>query len=132
MRKKIVAAVALILLIVSLVASFAACSGNIYQKRLIRAGYNDVEYVQNQVPYVFINEDGEEVAYDVQWYIIGIRAAPDVFDKVTIVKFEQTEHAKNVEEYAAENSNRVIYRMGALFFSATSEEALKDVLYVVG
>ena len=133
MRKKILAIIALIVLLTTLALSMTACNGNVYESRLKRAGYQSIERDQG-LAYLFTNEDGSKEMFDFIWRIKGTKSDGDKYYSVTIYRFENTAHAIRMEKYFETHPTmltRAIYRMDDLFFSANSKEALRDVLYIV-
>ncbi|MCH5159807.1 MAG: hypothetical protein J1F66_03035 [Clostridiales bacterium] len=133
MRKKILSIVTILVLICLISINLTGCSGNIYERRMRRANYQSIEREQN-IPYLFTNEDGTKEIYDVVWRIKGTKFTDDAYYTVTIYRFEDIGHAKKVEKYVQEHPTmltRAIYRMDDLYFEANSEEALRDVLYIV-
>lgn len=133
MRKKILSIVTIIILICLICINLTGCAGNVYENRLKRAGYQSIERDQGTA-YLFTNEDGSKEFFDLAWRIKGIRVGQDSYDSVTIYRFENSRHAIKVAKYAEEHPTpltRAIYRMDDLYFEANSEEALRDVLYIL-
>lgn len=133
MRKKILSIVTIVVLVCIICVNLTGCAGNVYQNRLIRAGYQSVER-DTGMPYLFTNEDGSKETFDVVWRIKGVRVGENSYDTVTIYRFENSAHAIKVAKYVEKHPNilqRAIYRMDDLYFEANSEEALRDVLYIV-
>ena len=133
MQKKILSIFTIMILIFLISINLTGCAGNIYESRLKRAKYQTIERDQGAA-YLFTNEDGSKEFLDFVWRIKGTKLTEDAYYSVTIYRFENAAHAIKVEKYVQEHPTmltRAIYRMDDLYFEANSEEALRDVLYVV-
>lgn len=112
MNKKVLAIISIIALVAILGVCLVACNADSYEKRLDKAGYN---------PVVLQGDDAkEEVKTDaaIEWVVSGAKSAKDY---VMVIKFKNTDDAKDFEKNAVTGS--------AIGFTLVCERSGKIVLY---
>lgn len=116
MNKKVISIIAIVAIIAILGVVLVACNADSYQKKLEKAGYEVIA----------IEADEDEEA-DVEWAVKGtkVEGLLDV-DTVTVVKYANTDDAKEAEELAIEiYGEDGVYRTGKILIFGT-EQGVKD------
>ncbi len=117
MNKKVISIIAIVAIIAILGVVLVACNADSYQKKLEKAGYEVA---------VFEGDDADSKADgDVEWVVVANKG----LDSVMIIKFANTDDAKEYEENALNLSigsiKKVCERSGKIIFTG-SEQAVKD------
>ena len=116
MNKKVISIVAIIALVAILGVCLVACNADSYAKKLEKAGY--------EVVVAKGDETGEEGA---EWMVTATKAEGLLnINTVTIVKYANTDDAKEAEEAAiAIFGESCVYRSGKIVMAGT-EQGIKD------
>lgn len=120
MNKKVISIIAIVAIIAILGVVLVACNADSYQKKLEKAGYEVIVLEGDEA-----KEEAESEG-DIEWVVT---ASKGLTEYVTIVKFANTDDAKEAEENAITGSafgvTVVCERSGKIVFYGT-EEAVKD------
>ena len=125
MNKKVMAIVAVIALVAILGICLVACNAESYEKKLEKAGYKATTYTGDDA------KDEADSDADVEWVVVGVKAEISLAsgldgDFVTVIKFKNTDDAKDAEADAIEGLGKdCVYRIGKIVISGT-EQGVKD------
>lgn len=118
MNKKVISIIAIVAIIAILGVVLVACNADSYQKKLEKAGY--------EVVVIEGDEADEEADADVEWIVT---ASKGLTEYVSVVKFKDTDDAKEFESNAVTGSGFgmkvVCERSGKIVFYGT-EQGVKD------
>lgn len=117
MSKKVMAVVAVVALIAILGICLVACNAESYEKKLEKKGYT-----------VVTSEADEEDGVKIEWMVNGTKKGDGLLkvDNVTIVKYANTDDAKDAESDAKKVLGEdCVYRIGKILIAGT-EQGVKD------
>lgn len=127
MKKKIFAAVVLVVLVCAFVFALTACNNaESIERRLIKAGYEvDGGYIGGE------SIDSEEEIQGLMWYLYGRKENSDgTYEIVTIYSFDKISQAKDAAALmneGADSEGYAVKQKGTLVLFGTSQ-AVKDAL----